>query len=415
MNGLEVAITGISGLFPRCDDINEFWQKILENKNLTFNDGDSKKIDKNYPVGRVNTKKLYDNTFNFNEMELEVIDPQLLGLLNMSYEALRDAKYDFEDENRVGVYISAASPYKWREKVNKERISDLKEYQKEYLYEEQYYPTQISYRLNLKGPSFLVLSGCSSSLVAVHQACRGLITGDCTTAIAGGICLFNEEDGNNSFKDNPIYSPKGICRPFDSLADGTVPGDGGGIIVLKLLEDAIEDGDDIYAVIKGSAVNNDGRGKVSFDSPSVDGQIEALEELLSLGEAKSEDISFVEVHGTGTFFGDVIEVEALTKAFNTDKKGYCAVGSIKPNIGYSENSSGILGLIKSTLAIKSKTYPATINFREINQHIDINETPFYINTENLLLDKGDKSILGIVNSIGAGGTNACVLLEELKV
>lgn len=420
MNGLEIAVVGMSGVFPGCNNTTELWDAVIKNKNLISKlesrDKVSDFIDYINAKGKVDRTAFNNRIVNLKEEELEIMDPQLLALISTTYDALRDAEYNFnQDNNQVGVYVSASSSYKWRQQVyeNKKNIR-YEKYKYDYLLEEQYYASQISYRLNLKGSSFVILSGCSSSLVAIHQACRSLLAGDCTMAVAGGVCLLSESDNGEDYNENPMYSKDGVCRVFDSQSNGTVPGEAAGIVILKLLEDAIKDNDDIYAIIKGSAINNDGNRKVSFDSPSIDGQAGAMIEALNMAEICAEDLTFVESHGTGTIFGDAIEVEALKKSLNTEKRQYCALGTIKPNVGYSEAASGVVSFIKAVLSIKNKIYPATINLTNYNSQLNIEETPFFINNENISLNESEKLINALVNSIGAGGTNACVILQEFR-
>ncbi|WP_235657479.1 condensation domain-containing protein, partial [Fischerella thermalis] len=262
-----------------------------------------------------------------------------------------------------------------------------------------------------------IQTACSTSLVAVHLACRGLLSGECDIALAGGVAIDVPQKEGYLYQEGGIVSPDGRCRAFDAKAQGTIFSNGVGIVVLKRLEDAIADGDCIHAVIKGSAINNDGAFKVSYTAPRIDGQAKVIRAAQVMAEVDPETITYIEAHGTGTSLGDPIEISALTQVFraSTDKKGFCAVGSVKTNIGHSDITAGVAGLIKTVLALKHKQIPPSLHFQQPNPEIDFDNSPFYVNTT-----LSDWQTNGIprragVSSFGIGGTNAHVILEEAPV
>ncbi|MEM6404747.1 MAG: type I polyketide synthase, partial [Cyanobacteria bacterium P01_D01_bin.116] len=272
----------------------------------------------------------------------------------------------------------------------------------------------ISYKLNLKGPSISIQTYCSSSLVAVHLACKSLLDEECDIALAGGVTIIVPQKSGYFYEEYGILSPDGHCRAFDAQAQGTIFGSGLGIVVLKRLKDAIADNDYIHAVIKGSAINNDGSLKVSYTAPSVNGQAEVIVEALANAGIDADDISYIETHGTGTATGDPIEIAALTKAFHafTKRNGFCTIGSVKPNIGHLDTASGIASLIKTVLALKNKQIPPSLNFEVPNPEIDFANSPFYVNTKLTEWETNGKPRRAGVSSLGFGGTNAHVILEE---
>jgi len=280
--------------------------------------------------------------------------------------------------------------------------------------DKDFLPTRVSYKLDLKGPSVNIQTACSTSLVAVHLACQGLSNGECDMALAGGVSVRVPHQEGYLYQEGMISSPDGHCRPFDAQAKGTVGGNGAGIVVLKRLEQAIADGDPIHAVIKGSAINNDGALKVGYTVPSVAGQTAVIAEAQAVADVAAETIGYLETHGTGTSLGDPIEIAALTKAFREaiEKTGFCAIGALKANIGHTDAAAGVAGLIKTVLALKNRQLPPSPYFETPNPEIDFAASPFYVNTT--LADwktEGTPRRAG-VSSFGIGGTNAHVVLEE---
>jgi acyl transferase domain-containing protein len=279
--------------------------------------------------------------------------------------------------------------------------------------DKDYVPTRVSYKLNLKGPSVSVGTACSSSLVAVHLACQSLLSGECEMALAAGVSV-KVPQNELTLSPEGIISPDGQCRAFDAKANGTIGGNGIGVVVLKRLEDALADRDCIYAVIKGSAINNDGALKVGYTAPSEDGQVRVIQAAQVMAEVEPETITYMETHGTGTPLGDPIEIAAMTRAFRatTDKKGYCAIGSVKTNIGHLDAAAGIAGLIKTVLALHHKLLPPSLHFETPNPQIDFENSPFYVNTKLSEWKANGTPRRAGVSSFGFGGTNAHVILEE---
>jgi acyl transferase domain-containing protein len=280
--------------------------------------------------------------------------------------------------------------------------------------DKDYLPTRISYKLNLRGPSVNVQTACSTTLVAIHMAAQAVLHGECDMALAGGVSIKVPQEAGYLFLEDMIVSPDGHCRAFDARAQGTVFGNGAGMVLLKRLDEAIRDGDHIFGVIKGSAINNDGSGKVGYLAPSQEGVTTAVNEALARSGVDPRTIGFVEAHGTGTALGDPIELGALTQAFRTgtSETAFCAVGSVKSNVGHLQIASGVAGFIKAVLALYHRQIPATLHFEQPNPRIDFANSPFYVN--NCLQDwsRAEQPLRAGVNSMGIGGTNAHVVLEE---
>jgi acyl transferase domain-containing protein len=274
--------------------------------------------------------------------------------------------------------------------------------------------TAIAYKFNLKGPSYTIQTFCSTSLVAVHVACQSLLNFECDMAVAGGVAITVPQKAGYWYREGLILSPDGYCRPFDSRARGTVFGNGLGAVVLKRLEDALADGDHIEGKIIGTATNNDGSLKVSYGAPSVSGQAEVIVEAMANADVEPETITYVEAHGTGTALGDPAEVSALTQAYRSGsrKRGFCALGSVKANIGHLDTAAGVAGLIKTVQALKHRTLPPSLHFESPNPDIDFDSSPFYVNREALEWKSEGSPRRAGVSSFGIGGTNAHVIVEE---
>jgi acyl transferase domain-containing protein len=280
--------------------------------------------------------------------------------------------------------------------------------------EKDFLSTRVSYKLGLTGPSLTLQAACSTSLVAVHVACEALARHGCDLALAGGISVQFPQRTGYLYEEDGILSPDGHCRAFDAKARGTVPGSGGGVVVLKRLEDALREGDTIHAVIRGSAINNDGSRRVGFTAPGVGGQVEVIRAAQARAGVEAETISYVEAHGTGTSLGDPIEAEALIQVFraSTAKKGFCALGSVKTNVGHLDAAAGVAGLIKTVLALEHREIPASLHYEEPNPKIDFESSPFFVNERLRRWDADGIPRRAGVSSFGMGGTNAHVVLEE---
>ena len=356
--------------------------------------------------------ELFDaNFFDFSPKEAELTDPQHRLFLECAWLALENAGYDPETyPGSIGVYAGVGmNTYLLN---NLYPIDSGSSYQVMIGNDKDFLSTRVSYKLNLTGPSVNVQTACSTSLVAVHLACQSLINGECNMALVGGVSIRVPQKAGYLYQEGMIMSPDGHCRAFDANAKGTVGGNGVGIVVLKGLEEAIADGDNIIAIIRGSAINNDGAVKVGYTAPSVEGQAAVIKQAQGIAEIEPETITYVETHGTGTVMGDPMEIAALKEAFATKKKGFCAIGSLKTNMGHLDVAAGVAGLIKTVLALKHKLIPPSLNFEKPNPQIDFTNSPFYVNTKLAEWKTNGTPRRAGVSSFGIGGTNAHVVLEE---
>ena len=431
--GLEIAIIGLAGRFPGSESIDEFWNNLKNGvESITFFSDEelleagieSELLENpNYikAKGVIQDHDCFDASFfRYTPGEAWVMAPQVRLFHECAWEALEDAGYVPETyDGRIGLYAGASSSSYWEtltlravldQKTGLSRSVDRFSLFK--LNDKDYLTTRISHRLNLTGPSFSVQTACSTSLVAVHLAVQALLNGECEMALAGGVAVSLPHMTGYLYHEGMILSPDGHCRAFDEQARGTMIGEGAGIVVLKLLEDALSDGDHIYAVVKGSAINNDGVRKVGFSAPSIEGQAEVITTAQYIARVVPESITCLEAHGTGTELGDPVEMEALKLAFNTNKRGYCALGSVKTNIGHLDTAAGIAGLIKAVLALKYRLIPPSLHFNNPNPKLDIENSPFYINTELKEWKRNSYPLRAGVCSFGIGGTNAHMVLEE---
>ncbi|MBY7142453.1 amino acid adenylation domain-containing protein [Virgibacillus sp. NKC19-3] len=414
----DIAIIGIGARLPDNLDLEEFWKSLIKGKeSVTFFDNTNIKEKENYVKAHAKLKDidLFDaNFFGLNPREAELLDPQQRLLLECSFEALEDAGYRTLINNNIGIFGGVSYNTYFINNILKSN-RNFDKYSVYLSNGNDFSSTRAAYLLNLNGPSVNIQTACSTSLVSLHVACQNILDNKCRIALAGGATVQVPQNAGYEYKKNGIKSKDGHCKAFDANSTGFVGGNGAGIVVLKRLEEAIKDKDQVYAVIKGSAINNDGNSKVSYTAPSVKGQSEVIRKALINADINPETISYVEAHGTGTQLGDPIEVAALTKAFRagTDKNQYCALGSVKSNIGHLDAAAGVAGLIKTALALKHKVIPPTVHFKEPNPNIDFENSPFYVNTEleKWKTDPGVPRRAG-VSSFGMGGTNAHVVLEE---
>ncbi len=428
--GLEIAIIGMSGCFPDAQNIDEFWQNLRDGVESIhrFTDEELQNLgvdsallnDPNYvkAEGVVKDIELFDASFfDISPREAEVMDPSMRFFLEHSWKALENAGYSSEVYKKpIGVYAGTSfGGYLLNIYSNYDIVASVGDKQIEKGTSPDYVTTLTSYKLNLNGPSYAVQTTCSSSLIAVHLACQSLLSGECNIALAGGVSI-STADGY-LYQEGGIESPDGHCRAFDGKAAGTVKGRGLGLVVLKRLEEAIADGDCIHAVIKGSAINNDGSDKVSYTAPSVNGQAKVIRAAQVMSEVEPDTISYIEAHGTGTTLGDPIEIAALTQAFRlkTQNKGFCRIGSVKTNIGHLDSTAGVAGLIKTVLALKHKQIPPSLNFEEPSPQIDFDNSPFYVNNKLSEWTTNGTPRRAGVSSFGFGGTNAHVILEEAPI
>ncbi|HXA85933.1 MAG TPA: aminotransferase class III-fold pyridoxal phosphate-dependent enzyme [Candidatus Dormibacteraeota bacterium] len=429
LNG--VAIIGMAGHFPGAQNVREFWQNLVAGKEtISFFEPGELEPAPNEPAGIRNDPhyirargvlegaETFDAAFfGINPREAELMDPQHRVFLETAWEAFEDAGYDpLAYTGPVGVFAGMANNTYFPSVIAPRRAGESPAASLQTMLgnEKDYLATRTSYKLNLRGPSLNIQTACSTSLVAVAQACQSLQGYQCDMAIAGGISITSPQKRGYLYHEGAIVSPDGHCRAFDAQAGGTVFSNGTGIVVLKRLADAVTDHDHIYAVIKGVGVNNDGSARVSFAAPSVDGQAEAIAMAQALAGVDADTITYVETHGTGTALGDPVEIAGLTQAFRlgTERNQFCAIGSVKSNIGHLDAAAGIAGLIKTSLALQNAKIPASLHYTQPNPKISFAETPFYVNASLADWPTGERPRRAGVSAFGSGGTNAHVILEE---
>ena len=423
------AIIGMAFRFPGAQTPGELWKNLCDGvESITFFDddrldasvGSALKKDPAYVRARgvIEGADRFDAAFfNISPREAQVMDPQARMFLELSSAALEDAGYVPDGfKGLIGVFGGTGFNSYFVNHVlpNKEGIELFGRHATYLANSPDYLATRVSYKLDLRGPSLNVQTGCSLSLVAVCQAFDSLQSYQCDLAIAGGAFVQCPLDTGYLFQEGEIFSPDGHCRPFDENAAGTVFSDGGGFVVLKRLEEAIRDGDHIYAVVRGAALNNDGSDKVSFTAPSVSGQAAVISQAHANAGVEAEAIAYHEAHGTGTRLGDPVEIEALGRAFRarTAKRQFCALGSVKANLGHLDAAAGIAGLVKAVLVLVHKSVPPSVNYVRTNPQIDLESSPFYINRQAVSLEGSPRPLLASVSSFGVGGTNAHLVLEE---
>ncbi|RCG26200.1 acyltransferase domain-containing protein [Sphaerisporangium album] len=425
--GHSVAIIGMSGRFPGAAGVDELWADLLAGKEAVTRytreelaeAGVPERLldDPAYvPAGRpVEGFDLFDaEFFGVPRTEAELMDPQHRLLLETAWHALERAGYPPRESGaRTGVFVGVSSSTYLLERVAGAGSAEVSDELQRAIGNDPGMPAlRVSYKLGLTGPSFTVLSACSSSLVAVHLAVQSLLARESDLALAGGAAVRELEPRGYRYEEGAILSADGHCRPFDASASGTVSGDGVGLVVLKRLEDALADGDHIHAVIRGTAVNNDGSAKVGFTAPSPEGQAEVIAEALAVAGVDPATIQYVEAHGTATPLGDPIEVRALTEAFGPDvPAGSCLLGSVKANIGHLDAAAGVAGLIKTALALEHRFVPPAPHFRTPNPELGLEKTPFRVNAEGIPWPEAAHPPRAGVSAFGVGGTNAHVVLE----
>ena len=432
----DIAVIGISLKIPGAASVEEFWNNIINGvESISFFDdgeiessevegfvkGRSKVVNAGGIIGDI---ELFDaDFFGFNPREAEIIEPQQRLFLEHSWMALEDAGYGAIGETyggNVGVYAGVGLNTYLLNNVmsNQQVVATLGEFQTMIGNDKDFLSTRVAYKLNLRGPALTVQCACSTSLVAVHLARQGILTGDCDMALVGGVAVHVPEKTGYYYNEGGYLSPDGHCRAFDKDAQGTVFGNGIGVVLLKRLSKALRDRDSIYGIVKGSAINNDGSFKVGYTSPGETGQSQVIAKAIKEAGITSDTIGFVETHGTGTVLGDPVEISALTRAHRSThgkekvKNGYCALGSLKANVGHLDIAAGITGFIKAVLCLKNKKLPASINVTEPNPMIDFPNTPFYVNLTAKDWERGETPRRAGVSSFGIGGTNAHIILEE---
>ena len=429
----DIAIIAMSGRFPGAQNIDCFWDNLrsgvesiswLSDQELLRNGVLAELLQNpNYVKASacVDDIELFDaNFFGFNPKEAGILDPQHRIFLECAWETLEQAGYVPQTYGgAIGVYAGVGtSEYLLKNLYLNPAISDgVSMYQLMLATQKDFLSTRIAYKLNLTGPAVNIQTACSTSLVAVHMACQSLLNGECDMALAGGVAINIPQKEGYLYIEGMIASPDGHCRAFDAKAQGTIGGNGVGIVMLKRATDALADGDYIHAIIKGSAINNDGINKIGFTAPSVEGQAAVIGEAQAIAGIDAQTITYIEAHGTGTELGDPIEIAALTKAFHqsTQKKHFCAIGSVKTNVGHLDTAAGVAGLIKTVLALKHQQIPPSLHFETPNPKIDFANSPFYVNTKLSEWKTNGTPRRAGVSAFGIGGTNAHVVLEEAPV
>ncbi|MES1245585.1 MAG: amino acid adenylation domain-containing protein, partial [Acidobacteriota bacterium] len=416
----DIAVIGLSGRFPGAGSADELWDNLCRGiESITFfgepADGDAPG-QRHVPArGVLADVGLFDAAFfGIRPREAELLDPQQRLFLECSWEALESAGYDpARYPGAIGVWAGVGRSWYYLRHIHGGPGMDDPE--SHFGNDKDFMPTRVSYKLGLRGPSLAVQTSCSSSLVAVHLACRSLAAGECDMALAGGARIYVPQDQGYVYEEGSIASPDGHCRAFDAEAGGVVPGNGVGAVLLKRLDDALADGDTVLAVVKGSAVNNDGWDKVGYTAPSVEGQARAIAAAHAAAGVTADSISYVEAHGTGTALGDPIEVAALKQAFaGVEGRGSCAIGSIKTNIGHLDAAAGVAGLMKLVLSLRHGLLPPSLHFKRPNPGLGLEDSPFRVN-DTLRPWTAPGPRRGGVSSFGIGGTNAHVVVEEPPV
>ena len=434
-SGNEIAIIGISGRWPKARNVAEFWRNVREGvdcisrfspEELEVAGAAALAAQSDYVKARSVLEKADEfdaGFFGILPKEAELMDPQQRIFLECCWEALEDGGYDPQTyEGAIGVYAGSAFNSYFLQNVcaSREFIEDyvgnypLGNFQAMLGALTDTLATRVSYKLNLRGPSLTIQTACSTSLVAICQACQSLLNYQSDMVLAGGVAITFPQKRGYHYEEGAMGSADGHCRPFDANARGTVFGSGAGVVLLKRLPDALEAGDPIYAVIKGFAVNNDGAGKVGFTAPSLEGQANVIAMAQAMADVDPESITYLEAHGTATPLGDPIEFAALTRAFRaqTEAKGFCAIGTAKANVGHLEAASGVTGLINAVGALVHEQLPPAFGFETASPKLDFANSPFYVNTSLAPWKRSDEPRRAGVSSFGVGGTNAHLVLEE---
>ena len=427
---IDLAIIGLSCRFPGAATAEEYWKNLCGGvESITFfSDQEliaagvdptlvaNPRYVKAAPMLR-DVEMFDESFFGYSPKDAALMDPQHRLFLEVCWEAFENAGYDpVGYPGKVGVLSTAGGVVTsyLLAKLHHAEFPGQTASTSHINNDKDFLSTRVSYKLNLRGPSFAIQSACSSSLLAVHQACQNLRFDECDMMLVGGsVVRVPQIEGYLAERRN-VHSLDGHCRPFDAVGQGTIFASGVGAVLIKPLHRAVADRDHIFAVIKGTAANNDGSAKSSYTAPSLGQQSQAVADALTSAGVSADSIGYVECHATGTMVGDPLEVEALTMAFRkeTDRKQYCAVGSVKANIGHPEQAAGIAGLIKTALVLHHKKIPPSINYQTPNPAIDFASSPFYVNTKLQDFPATDTPRRAALNSLGIGGTNAFAILEE---
>src|SRR5215468_3377407 len=427
---VDIAIIGMSCRFPGAATAEEFWTNLCHGvESITFFSeqelvaagvAPALVANPNYvkAAPMLRDVEMFDASFfGYSPKDAALMDPQQRLFLEVCWEAFEQAGYDPAGyPGKVGVLSSGGGVVAsyLLAKLHHADFPGQTASTSHVNNDKDFLSTRVSFKLNLRGPSFTIQSACSSSLVAIHQACQNLRFNECDMMLVGGSVVRVPQVAGYLAEKRNLYSLNGHCRPFDSFGQGTIFGSGVGAVLLKPLEKAFADRDHIFAVIKGTAANNDGSAKISYTAPSLGQQSQAVVDALNAAGVSADSVGYIECHSTGTTVGDPLEIEALTKAFRseTKRRQYCAIGSLKANIGHPEQAAGIAGLIKTALVLHHKRIPPSINYDTPNPRIDFAASPFYVNTRLQDFPLTDGPRRAGLNSLGIGGTNTFAVLEE---
>ena len=423
----DVAIIGMAGRFPGAANVADFWRNLVAGIESVKDLSDEELLAAGVDTALlsdpryVKRKGVLDDVdkfdaafFGYPPKEALLMDPQQRLFLETGWHALEHAGYANPDyAGTIGVFGGTGRSGYLLHYLDTNPQSAAELFQTTILNEKDFLSTRLAYKLNLRGPALTVQTACSTSLVAVHLACQQLMLGECDIALAGGVSIEVPHGSGYLHQEGHILAADGRCRPFDARAQGTVRGSGGAIVVLKRLSAALADGDHVWAVIKGSAINNDGNAKVGFTAPGTEGQAEVIERALQRAKVNPASIGFVEAHGTATPLGDPIEVGALTQTWRryTDARQFCVLGSVKSNVGHLDAAAGVTGLIKAALSLHHGKIPATLHFQSPNPKLDLASSPFWVNDTLSDWPTTASPRRAAVSSFGIGGTNAHVILE----
>ena len=426
----KIALIGASCRFPDADNIEQFWENLVNGKDsvrsLDENElGESGVAEKeyqqkNYVNSHIPLKHIdrFDaDFFDYTNKEAELMDPQQRLFLLTAWEALERSGYDpSRYAGRIGVYAGVGLNFYFLRNLlsNPEVIASAGILPIAISSRGDFMTTQVSHKFNLRGPSVNVNTACSSSLVAIQMACESLLSYQSDLMLAGGSTIMSPQNQGYLYHEGGVISSDGRCRAFDHNADGTSFGSGVGVVALKRLSEAVADNDNILAVIIGSSVNNDGADKTAYSAPGINGQKDVILDAQSVAGVNAETIELVEAHGTGTPLGDAVEVRTLTDAFrhHGSARQYAALGSVKTNIGHLDTAAGVAGFIKIALSLQHKQLVPSLNFERSNEKLDLDNSPFYVNTKHRDWPRRNHPRRACISSFGIGGTNAHLILEE---
>lgn len=437
----DIAIIGMACRYPGADTIEDFWENLIGGKETIARFSEKEAAEAGvhpdwytkpqyvFAAPVLENIDMFDaDFFGISAREAELMDPQQRVAIEVAWQTMERAGYNPKDfSGSIGVYAGAGmntyilnnilpnrNKLVTKNSLEVMNLESLGGFQVMVANDKDYIATRIAYCLDLKGPAVNVQTACSTTLVSMHMACQSLLNGEMDMALAGGVSVKVPQKSGYSHAEGMIVAGDGHCKAYDEKADGTIFGNGCGFVLLKRLEDALQDGDHIHAVVKGTSLNNDGGSKIGFAAPSEKGETSAISEAIAISGVDVETIGFVEGHGTGTELGDPIEVSSLTHAFreSTNQNGYCAIGSVKSNVGHLQIASGVVGFMKTALVVENGLIPPTLHFEKPNPKIDFANSPFYVNTKTIDWPIKNQPRRAGVNSLGIGGANTHAILEE---